>query len=473
MKLKKYLVYACLWISLALASAGCQKASYPEDKLASAIQEICLKEYKIDHIEVKFSGRTIGVFLPLKKLFAADVRQGLFSGQMDNLDSLFEPAPEAMDQLEDVLFTISRALLSTDKKIDFYVLEASDIELTGLQLSLTGYVDDIRRVRLWDIPRSEYRKRILHELKLNRTVLWEQPVRELLAQTTKLSSDELGKRYFAAAPTPEIASSLFYGFLTTLDQKQNVKIHMDEIKSRPYRSEQAVVYVKMTETYEPNPGVSHDIFPYPSGTTLEYLFVVQPFDQKFKIVQILPLYFMDEAGHLKKIVLPPELGIDQDPNSWSERFSVEDIQVGDFLAQQLNRRVQALLSGDERIRHTIRQARINFQYQDTPEELGARQERPYFALYFDLLSKEMTKPVVSMDQLVQDEDALFMFDLILREFTFVMRTYRFNDYTHLDLVLQTSGSSSILKLNPDRLNLFREKKLNISSLFESPSRPLF
>jgi hypothetical protein len=224
---------------LSFLSAGCQKASYPEDKLASAIQEICHKEYKIENIEVKFNGRTIGVFLPLKKLFASDIKQGILSGQMDNLDSLFEPSPEAMDQLEDVLFTISRVLLSTDKKIDFYVLDASDTESTGLQLSLTGYVDDIRRVRLWDIPRSEYRKRIFHELKLNRAVLWEQPVRELLAQTTKLNHEELGKRFFAAAPTPEIASTLFYGFLTTLDQKQNVKIHTDEIKSRPYRTASA------------------------------------------------------------------------------------------------------------------------------------------------------------------------------------------------------------------------------------------
>jgi hypothetical protein len=156
--------------------SGCDKASYPESLVESSIQEICEKEYKIQNVEVKFSGKTVGVFLPLKKLFVTDLKQEVLSGNVSNLDSLFEPDPEAMDKLENVLFTISRVLLSSDKPIDFYVLQATDVESTGLQLVLTGYVADIRRVRLWDISRNEYRKRVLHELKFDRSVLWEKPL---------------------------------------------------------------------------------------------------------------------------------------------------------------------------------------------------------------------------------------------------------------------------------------------------------
>ncbi|MBI3999378.1 MAG: hypothetical protein HY351_02080, partial [Candidatus Omnitrophica bacterium] len=49
--------------------SGCNQSTYPEDKMESAIKEICSKEYKVDDVEVKFAGKTIGVFLPLKKLF--------------------------------------------------------------------------------------------------------------------------------------------------------------------------------------------------------------------------------------------------------------------------------------------------------------------------------------------------------------------------------------------------------------------
>ena len=58
-----------LILAVCLFFSGCNKASYPEEKVESAIKEICLKEYKIDHVEVRFAGKTINVFLPLEKLF--------------------------------------------------------------------------------------------------------------------------------------------------------------------------------------------------------------------------------------------------------------------------------------------------------------------------------------------------------------------------------------------------------------------
>src|SRR3990167_3663286 len=171
----KHLTHYILMAALFTGLTGCDKATYPEHKVEEAIREICRQEYKIEDVEVKFAGKTIGVFLPLKKLFTTDVRQELLSGNVSSLDSLFEPEPQAMEQLENVLFTISRVLLSSDKEIDFYVLQATDVESTGLQLVLMGYVPDVRRVRLWDISRTEYRKRVLHELKFNRSVLWQKP----------------------------------------------------------------------------------------------------------------------------------------------------------------------------------------------------------------------------------------------------------------------------------------------------------
>ena len=450
--------------------AGCDKATYPEDKVESGIKEICKSEYKIDDVEVKFAGSTIGVFLPLKKLFQTDIRQEILSGQISNLESLFEPEPEAMDQLENVLFTISRVLLSSDRKLDFYILQAADVESTGLQLVLMGFMDDVRRVRLWDISRNEYRKRVLHELKFNRSVLWEKPVRALLREVNSLNYENLVKNYFVERPTPEQASPLFYDLLATRENKRALKIEIEEIKSRSYRDEQALVYAKIKEVYEPKEGVSAHSFAYPSGTVLEYIFIVQPHDRQYKINQIVPLYYLDETKQLRKVPLPPELDLAQNLETWSERFQVEEIILGEFLARQLNRRVQGLLLSDERIHHTIRHAQVNFDYRKDSVASG----KPHFALYFDFLTKAMKKSAGrTVEQVIADEDVLYLFNLIILEFADLVRSYRFNDYEYLELIWEPGGTASVLQLFPERLDLFRVKKLSISALLESPSNAIF
>jgi hypothetical protein len=196
---------------------------------------------------------------------------------------------------------------------------------------------------------------------------------------------------------------------------------------------------------------------------------VEPVERKFKVVQVIPFYYVDETRQLRKIPLPSELNLDENLESWPERFSVEDIVLGEFLAKQMNRRIQALLLADERIRHTIRHVQANFAYRAV-----AASQLPYFSLSFDVLTKETEQAVRrTIDDVIFDEDALYLFDLILREFTDLVRSYRFNDYDYLELVWKPDGSSSVLRLAPDQLDLFRTRKLHISKLLESPSHSLF
>ena len=446
--------------------SGCN-ASYPEEKVASSIKEICLKEYKIENVEVKFAGKTVGVFLPLRKLFTMDVRQELLSGNISNLESLFEPEPEAMEQLENVLFTISRVLLSSDREIDFYVLQATDIESTGLQLVLMGYVPDVRRVRLWDISRTEYRKRVLHELKFNRSVLWEKPVRQLfeLASANQLNLESAGP-FFVKPITPETVSPLLYDFLTSFDKKKNIQIDIEDIRSRAYKNNQSLVYVKLKENFEPSQDLPATSFLYPSRSVLEYMFIVEPSEKQFKIAQVVPFYYIDEAKALKKVPLPPELDLDRNLDAWPERFNLEEITVGDFIARQLNRRVQAALLSDERIHHTVRHAQVNFTFREAPAEAITPDQPPHFSLYFDFITKDMSKNR-TLEEVIGDEDVLYLMDMVLREFAVLVRSYRFENYDYLELIWEPAGSAAILKIDPNRLGLFRERKMDVSTLLGS------
>jgi len=463
-------------IGLVFTSFACKKATYPESQIVSSIQAICKKEYDVEGVEVKLVGKTIGVFLPLKKLFVADVRHLVMSGKMENLESLFEPEPEAMDKLEDVLFTISRVMLSTDKEIDFYVLKAADVEATGLQLVLTGYIPDVRRVRLWDIPRSEYRKRVFHELKLNRTILWEEPVRSLFARIQEGQPPELqeglqeGQQkgpwapYFFLSPRPETVSPIFYEFLTHLEDRATVKLEFLEMRSYPYGKVQALVYVKLKEYYELKPGVSPYSVPYPSGTELEYIFVVEPGEDAFKIIQIIPFQYLDETQQMRQTKFPPELNLYEDLEEWSERFEVEEVFLGEFLARQLNRRSQGLLIMDERVRLTLKQARLNFSFLGAREEQLQHGEIPRFLLNFYFLPKSIkTEP--APEEAFRNEDVVYVLDVLLKEFNSVVYGYSFRDYDRLDLIWESDHSSAPpIEIPQNSLELFRRKKLGTQEL---------
>jgi len=236
-------------LCLALLLAGCHQ-TYQDEKVAQELAAICKTEYGINNIQVKLSGKTIGVFLPLKKLFSTNFKEALSLTKLQNVESLLQPSQEALDQVEDVLFSTSRVVLSTDKQINFYVLYATDVDATGLQLVLMGNVNDIKRVRLWDIARSEYRKRVLHDLRLNRTIIWSKPVAQLFQAIGKKPVDQILSEYFTASIDSESISSLFHSVLTESEHKSNVAYELLDIRSQNAQAGEALVYVKAKETYQ-------------------------------------------------------------------------------------------------------------------------------------------------------------------------------------------------------------------------------
>lgn len=111
--------------------------------------ELCQKEYGID-VSVQIVGKTIGVQVPLEKLF----------------DSTLKLSPEVGDTLDGVVLATSRAVLSTDDPPDFYVVVARDKRIPGVELKLIRYVQDIRQLNYGNVSRDEYTKRMLFEFGL-------------------------------------------------------------------------------------------------------------------------------------------------------------------------------------------------------------------------------------------------------------------------------------------------------------------
>lgn len=434
---------------LAAALAGCTQ-SYPPDRVKESIQEICRKEYNIDKIEVEIAGSTIGVYLPVKQLFATDLKEALLNakGKITEIEHLFQPSPEALDQVEDVLFSISRVILSTELKLDFYVLQATDVENTGLQLLLSGYIDDIKRVRLWDISREEYRKRVIHELNLNRAVIWHRPVRSFFDVLQKGDSFD---KYFEHPLSEDLFESVLFVKPEAV-AKGTVRWQLGELRSTAFEANQVLVHVPVRLDYRPEAVSAEDVH-VPPGTSLEYLFIVSFASAPPRIVRVIPLSYLDETGKMRQVQISEDFDIHRDVESWEKEFSVSAIHLGDFLAEQLNRRTQTLLFMDERIQNTFESVQLTFRYH--PD-----QPKNYFTLDLDVKLKTATS--LAPPPTALQEDVLYLLNLSSREFASVMRSYRFLDYGFLELHLVSDPVSRILPR--EDLELLRRNKADLQGL---------
>lgn len=427
---------------------GCKSESYPVSKLKEAVLKICEEEYGIDDVDVKIAGDTIGVYLPLQKLFAADFKETAITGKVRNLETLFEPSPEALEKIEDVLFTISRVILSTDKAFKFYVLQATDADKTGMQFILTGCVDDIKRVRVWDISRNEYRKRVIHELKLNHAVIWHKPVRQFFKDISHTPVDKVQATYFGpSVPTDTLQNLFFNSLWNGTGKAPDSEWRIMDIRSAAVQKNQALVY---TQVRAP---IGNDAVP----TDLQYIFLVSMAEEKGRIVRIIPFQYKDEKGELHRIAFPKDLQIQSNLDRWETEFSLEDISVGKFLAAQVTRRVQAMMATDERIQNTFRDIKLNFDYHQ-------EETHPYFSLDMETTLKDFNH--YSKGSLVYHEDMLYLLNLASREFVEVLRGYQFEKFDYLKLNLaQDPHSWSFARQD---LELFRRKKIDLAGLLTAP-----
>ncbi|MCM8776038.1 MAG: hypothetical protein NC930_06815, partial [Candidatus Omnitrophica bacterium] len=441
---RSFAVVLAINFFLLLLAPGCTRPSYPEAKLKQCLIDICRKEYGVEELEVKLVGKTINVFLPLPKLFVEDdFTAAIAMGKIRNVESLFQPSPEALEKVEDVLFSISRVILSTDKPLDFYILTVADVERTGLELVLKGYVDDIKRVRVWDISRGEYRKRIIHELRLNRVALWHRFVQKFFRDLSILPLDKVQDRYFGQIPAGLMNGTLWQKWMSLPEEKVGVKWKILEMRSIFLQKGKRLIYVKALPAG------------WGDNKLLEYLFVVSVQGDKRRILNIIPLQRVNEQGLFEKIQFPPQLKLEKSLPNWDQEFEAVEVLLGPFLAQQLTRRVQEIIASDERIRNTFYEIKPDFQYHAQSDK-----EKSYFSLELKVALKDYN--YYSNTPIVLHEDMLYFLNLAFREFVNVMRGYRFGDYDYLGLYVGEETTPWIL--GRQDLELFRRNKADLGSL---------
>ena len=321
MLLYRYSFTFLLFISIALWGTGCEKPSFPKDKVISSVKQICLNEYGLD-VNVRIKGDTIGVVFEADKLISA--KTGLNQ--------------EAMEHLGDILLSISRVCLSTDAEFEFFVLIAKDKTIPGFEVLFIRHVYDVKRFLLGSISRDDFFHRLLISFRFNPVINSRRAVQNFFStlsrgmnpQVTYISEYEKDQKYLL----------MYNKFLMDMKIKTgiNFKIEDFRIKTLPYGK--VLVFCRVRETYVPKKGYGPEDFQYSSGTTNSYLMVISNNQLSPFVLAVYPLYYFNQEGVKEKLPFPDEYIKYQDLAKWPDSdFMVEDISFPQFLAEQIAQRV--------------------------------------------------------------------------------------------------------------------------------------
>lgn len=454
---KSALFLSCSALPLLLLFwGGCGKGAvtYPQDRVVQALRDIASKEYGIDNIKVEFAGTTMGVFLPLDQLFSLDFKDAIMSGKVTDMENLFKPTEAAVNKVEDLLFSMSRVMLSTDKKIEFYYLQATDVEKSGMELTFLGNIEDVKRVRFWDIPRSEYRKRVIHDIRLNQAVLWHRPVRHFFNDLNTEASDVIQKRYFLKTAAEKWSQEfIFVDARGQLTLRGQARWEILEMRSIPIQDDNIVVYAKVRAvpvgTNEPSSGTK----------TAEYLFQIASEGEVEKIRRIIPLAFLGSQPQGLGPSFGREMIYESLPN-WETEFKVPQIRMGDFLSRQLTRRLQAMLTEDERVGNTFTSVKLSFDFEQEPE--------PRFT-FGAVAPLRGVKEMPFSENQEPHEDILYLWQLAAREFVEVLRSYEYQGYNYLEFQIGHAGKTYFWDAKREDLELFRRHQRNFKSILTAHS----
>lgn len=125
------------------------KKTYPDSEIINALSRLCEKEYNID-VRVSVTGNTVWVYYPVEKMLDAK----------NQLDETIHK------KLGNIYLCLERVILSTTKKIDFFVIDISDITV-GIDFLTIGYLMDMKKFLVSSVSRNDYLNRMIRKVNYN------------------------------------------------------------------------------------------------------------------------------------------------------------------------------------------------------------------------------------------------------------------------------------------------------------------
>jgi hypothetical protein len=393
-----------------LPLSSCDKPTYPKDRVEESVIKLCKTEYNVD-VKVKIVGSTLGVFIPLNGLIDPDLKLNQDAGK----------------KIEDAALSIHRVVTSTDRPLKFYMLVARDVEMPGGEFVLTGFIYDVMRVRLLDISRDEYFKRILRDFKFNPVVSGAEKIQGLF-------------KFLNENPNQiqQIKHVFYPVFFIGSDGSQ--KIELVDMESKEISEQEALFYVKTKEYYEPMSQFEVYRAIFPPGFSNEYLILTNISMFPNPIKEIVGKYFYS-GNEIRQRNLQETfdqyndigyIGIDGLPK--------KDLQLDWFLTQQISRRIKILFEEDKKLKE-------KFAVRSSVGSLNNK----IFKFEFSI---NPLAPIDTYDEII--------FSRVLKLIGTTLHRYTFEDFEGIEVINDADGK--MVSLSKNDLEGFRRGKIKIQDI---------
>ena len=309
--------------------------SYPKERVAQAVVELCRREYRME-VQAELHGSTIAVFLKAPHLFETPVTVTPDSDPHLLLQSL-KFSEEGSEQLQHVALVVRRVILSTDAPIDFYLVLIRDADRGQLELHWLGHILDLKRLNAYDLSQGEFLK--------YRAVIYFRPVAVRAArQTVESLFEDLRQRapvpvisrHFSSQADPRAVLPFLIQNLVTASRPGRGMATLAELRARQIGPETVLVFARALVPTSEAPLVQEQ----------GYYFLLHAADLRAVIQRIIPVGVRQDTAAPGRWALPEEFARYGAPEHWpDDTFFAQPIQLQEFLAEQIVRRIRLDVGG--------------------------------------------------------------------------------------------------------------------------------
>ncbi len=499
---------AAFFCLAAISLTGCLKSTYPKDHVKESILKILKEEYNIPLAQVVITGKSIHLYLPVERLFTADLDDvkvsyvSLLGAQIDNgfivgvarvlsfpqdlyweaiarlyqlpflknlklnwvhtkfekkkiekIQDAIELHPDVQDGIGQMLFAVARVARSTDLKLDFYTAQITDVR-SGHEFILQGYLPDMNRLQLLDISQSEYHKRMLKDTQVNQRALVHYPVRQFFQDLNQKTREEVQQKYFAKLNAQDWMDRFYFKDKDKTDQIHPVSQMTWEVDAvRSYLSPaggRALVYVETTTLPRQELAGKKE-----AAKKEKFIFETIMKGKVVQILRIIPYHLLSEMLASVPDFKLTEKSLEENIKTWRSEFEPKEIFLEDFLARQIMARLYEVIYQDERIANTFTDLGFEVRFRDKP----ARE----FVFDIRTVLKDEQALMTGLP-LNEHDDVVYLNEQLVRMASTVIHNYRFSDFGALALEMPAEGERVVVL--PADLELFYQKKKKLADILK-------
>lgn len=487
--------------------SACLKSTYPENYVKESVLKILKTEYNIPLAQVEITGKTIHLYLPVERLFTADlddikvtyinllglqVKNGFIVGlarilsapqdgywemlariyhvpalrafkmnwihhktekkKIEKIQDAIELHPEVQDEIGQMLFAVARVARSTDRKLDFYSAQITDVR-SGHEFVLQGYLPDMNRLQLLDISQAEYHKRILKDTHVNSRAQVHFPVRNFFLDLNQKTREEVKQKYFSKLSTQDWQDRFYFrNKAGTVFPVSQMTWEVEDVRSfLSPAGGRALVYVEVQRLPRDAQSTGKLV-----ASQEKFLFEILMKGKGVQILRIIPFSLLNEILATMPEFKMSEKSLQDNIKTWSSEFEPKELFFEDFLARQMMMRLYEQIYQDERIANTFTDLHFEVRFRAKP--------RREFVFEVQATLKD-SKVLINGKSLLGHEDMVYLEDLFADQAALIFHNYTYKDFDDMAIELPAEGER--LVATPDDLELFHRKKKKLKEILRN------